>query len=279
MVILAPMRVLLISFATIFLLFIALLITRLWGQGQQFADFQHPFFDGPSSVLILKAQNQNQMDEAIATKPDIAIWLDVETSLDKKIIVFAKEFSPQEMSVEAYRGPRSMAYDLQKLKNMHPQVKELHEVVSKYPAQRFVLNVLDNVESVHKWLTESTRGLSGEKRFLLQSDYNVVMSSIKELEPFWLYGSSQADLMRFLTFDSMWILPAVPFKGDVFVSPFKLMKRPAFNEKILAEVRRRNKKIVLGPATDKSEYDDASRLKADGIMIEKLSDFSTWTRP
>jgi hypothetical protein len=274
------MRVILISIFSVALLFIILAITRFWGMGQHFPDFQHPFFSGSTSPLfILKVSSEKEIDEALQLKKDFAFWLDVETTSDKKLIAFSREFSPKEISIEAYRGPKSMAYEFQKLQNIRPEIRELKAVLTKYPDQRFILNVLDNVEDVHILLTDSLKGLSGEKRFLLQSNYNVVMTSIKEIEPFWLYGCSQADLMRFMTFESMWILPSITFKGDVFISPFKLVNREAFNEDILQEVRRRKKKIVLGPLLSKAEFDDASRLKADGLVIEKLSDFLAWTRP
>lgn len=274
------MRLILISFASMLLLFILVTITRFWGLGQQYPDFQHAFFENsPVPVVILKVSNEKQLEDAIKIKPDLGIWLDVETTLDAKVVVFAREFNAKELSIEAFRGPKSMAYEFQKLKNIHPELMELQTLVSKYPQLRFVLNITDNVDNVHKWVTDVLKGQSGEKRFLLQSNYNVIMTSIKDIEPFWLYGCSQADLMRFLTFDSMWILPATPFKGDVFISPFNLMGRNAINENVIAEARRRKKKIVLGPLLNKSEFDDASRLKADGIVIEKLSDFLTWTRP
>jgi hypothetical protein len=279
-VVLGPMRVLFISLASVLLLFVVLLITRLWGMGQQYPEFQHPFFQaGPAPVVILKAESEGEIDQALKQKSDLAIWLDIGTTLDKKLIIFSRDFSSKDMSIEAYRGPKPIGYEFQKLKNIQPEIRELKDIIAKYPEQRFVLNVVDNVENVHKWLTESLKGMNGEKRFLLQSNYNVIMTSIKDIEPFWLYGCSQADLMRFMTFESMWILPSIPFKGDVFISPYKLMKREAFNDAIIEEVRRRKKKIVLGPLVDKSEFDDASRLKADGIVIENLSDFLAWTRP
>jgi hypothetical protein len=279
-VVLNSMRVLFISVVSVVVLFVVLTMTRLWGLGQQFPPFEHPFFANTSGpLLILRTENEKELQEAVAAKPDVVIWLDVETTSDKKVITFSRDFTPKEMSIEAYRGPKSFAYQYQQLQIVHPDVRELHDIVAKYPQQRFVMNVTDNVENVHKWITESLKDLAAEKRILLQSNYNVIMTSIKELQPFWLYGCSQADLMRFLTFDSMWILPATPFKGDVYISPFKLLGRPAFHENILEEVRRRNKKIILGPAIDKSEYDDAVRLKADGIIVENLSDFLVWTRP
>jgi hypothetical protein len=279
MLLVATMRVVILSLGAVLILFISVLITRFWGQGQQFVDFQHPFFQAASPLYIIKAKQESDIDEALTAQPLAGIWLDVETTLDKKVIVFTRDFSEKELSMEAYRGPKSMAYDFQRLKNIRPEIKELKEVIAQYPQQHFILNILDNVENVHVAITQALKGLHAEKRILLQSNFNIVMSSIKELEPFWLYGCSQADLMRFLTFESMWVLPAAPFKGDVFISPYKLMNREAFNEEILQDVRRRKKKIVLGPILQRTDFADALRLKADGIVIENLADFLAWTRP
>lgn len=274
------MRVVFISVVSIVVLFVVLLTSRLWGLGQQYPDFQHPFFENVASpAIIVKVKSEKDLEETLQKKADALVWLDVETSSDHKLIVFAMDLNPQQMSIEAYRGPKSLAYPLQQLKNMHPDVRELHDIVAKYPQQKFVLNILDNVEGVHTDLAAALKGLSPEKRILVQSNYNVIIDSVKELEPFWLYGCSQADLMRFLTFESMWILPSTPFKGDVYVSPFVLLGRPAFHETTIEEVRRRKKKIILGPALDKKEFDDAIRMKVDAIIVEKLSDYLEWSRP
>ncbi len=274
------MRVLFISIVSIIVLFVVLLISRLWGLGQKYPDFQHPFFENLAApAIVIKAQTEKELDDTLRAKPDVLFWLDVETTSDKKLIVFSMDLNPKQMSIEAYRGPKPMGYPFQQLKNTHPDIRELRDVIAKYPGQKFVLNILDNVEGVHTGLVEALKGLSPEKRILVQSNYNVIMTSVKELEPFWLFGCSQADLMRFLTFESMWILPATPFKGDVFISPFVLLGRPAFHETALEEVRRRKKKIILGPALDKKEFDDAVRMKADAIIIENLSDYLDWSRP
>ena len=274
----STMRVLFISVVSVFVLFVILLTSRLWGLGQSFPEFQHPFFES-APLTILKVGSDKELKEALQQKPDLVFWLDVTTTKDHKLIVFGRDFASSDMSIEAFHGPKSLAYDYAKMQQIHPEVRELREVISEYTTQKFVLNILDNVDNVHIGVTEALKGLSAEKRILLQSNYNVVMTSTKEIEPFWLYGCSQADLMRFLTFESMWILPATPFKGDVYISPFVLVGRPAFHESTLEEVRRRNKKIVLGPALDKKEFDDAVRLKADGVIVEKLSDFLEWSRP
>lgn len=274
------MRVLFISIVSVVILFVVLLTSRLWGMGQVYPEFQHPFFENlQTPAVIVKTQTEKELLEVLQQKPDAIIWLDVETTTDHKMIVFSVELDPKQMSIEAYRGPRSMSYPLQQLKNMHPDIRELHEVLAAHPQQKFVLNIMDNVEGVHTDTIDAIKDLAPEKRVLIQSNYNVILTSIKELQPFWLYGCTQADLMRFLTFESMWILPATPFKGDVFIAPFVLLGRPAFHETTLEEARRRHKKIILGPALDKKEFDDAVRMKADGIIVDNLSDYLDWSRP
>lgn len=273
------MRVLIISICSLLVLGMILLTTRFWGLGQPYQEFQHPFFqNAPAQGVILKVTQDSQIEESLKQKPDlIAFWIDVETSVDKKVIVFSRDFSEKDLSIEAYRGPKSQSYTFAQLKVMQPTVMELHDLLSRHPQQRFVLNVLDNVENVHLWIREALQGLEPEKRILLQSNYNVIMSSIKEMEPFWLYGCSQADLMRFLTFESMGILPATPFHGDVFIAPQKILNRPAYNEDILQEIRRRHKKILLGPVTTKEGFDYVSHMKPDAFLIENLSDFLKWS--
>jgi hypothetical protein len=82
--------------------------------------------------------------------------------------------------------------------------------------------------------------------------------------------------MRMMSFDSMWILPSTQFKGDVFISPFTLLKRPAFNDDIVAEMKRRHKKIFLGPISTKEQLDDAKRLGADAYITEDLPQLQEW---
>lgn len=277
------MRVLLISLGAIVVFGMILLTTRLWGLGIAHTGFQHPFFDEAASkarpIVALKAKSESQIQAGLAEKMDLVLWLDVETTEDQKLVVFSRELSEKEMSVEGYRGPKSYAYSFEQLAAHNPEIRLLRDVVAAYPTQRFILNILDNVDNVHLWTTEALKGLSPEKRILLQSNYNVVMESIKKLEPFWLYGCSQADLMRFLAFEGMWVLPAAPFKGDVYIAPFKLLNRPAFHDVTIEEVHRRFKKVFLGPVVNKAQFDDATRLKVDGLIVENLRDYLSWARP
>ena len=58
--------------------------------------------------------------------------------------------------------------------------------------------------------------------------------------------------------------------GDVFVAPFKVFKKPALNDNIIEEVRRRKKRIFLGPIENAAQLAEAQRYNADGLITADL---------
>ncbi|MBO9668465.1 MAG: hypothetical protein J7501_16830, partial [Bdellovibrio sp.] len=110
----------------------------------------------------------------------------------------------------------------------------------------------------------------------IQSEANVVIQAVKDLKPEWIYGTGTPDLMRLMSFDSLWVLPATQFKGDVFVAPFKILNRPAFNDDVIAEMRRRKKRVFLGPIKTEEEFNRARAYNADGYITEDLTQLTNW---
>ncbi|MNL70746.1 hypothetical protein D3C87_1957960 [compost metagenome] len=54
------------------------------------------------------------------------------------------------------------------------------------------------------------------------------------------------------------------------------MKRPAFNDDIIEEMRRRNKRVFLGPIMNEEQFKMAERYKADGLITENLDELMQW---
>ena len=133
--------------------------------------------------------------------------------------------------------------------------------------------MVDNTHEVHIAVTKAIENLNPNHRTMIQSDALIILKSIKEIRPEFIYGTSTPDIMRFLVMNSMWIIPSTQFKGDVYVAPFKVQNRPAFNDDVIAEVRRRNKRIYLGPITTAEELSYAQKIKADGYIISNLEEF------
>lgn len=145
-------------------------------------------------------------------------------------------------------------------------VAQAAEILKNNPRHRFILNVTKNVERIDEKVA-SILSDTDNGRVLIESPFDVVMSSIKLLKPLLVYGSSQADQMRFRVFESLGILTATPFKGDAYVGPITLQKVPVFNEQTQHELKRRFKKTILGPLNTAAEVAQALRLDVDGIYM------------
>lgn len=167
-------------------------------------------------------------------------------------------------------GGRLSEYPWEQINEFYKNTPALKEFYEQFPQNRFVLNIIDNVGEAHTTLVDTIKDLKPNDRTLIQSDVLVIMTSIKEIKPEWVYGTSTPDLMRLMTFDSMFVLPSTQFKGDVFIAPFTIMKRPAFNDDIITEMRRRNKRIFLGPIENEQQFAEASRIKVEGYITNNL---------
>lgn len=277
----SPMRIIFITIASLVALAILVLMARIWGMGQVHYKFEHAFFNGTTPMIIVKADTLDAVKEALKLRPDAIIWADVRFSREKipfilpasrdvEFLDMKKAEQEKNPTTPILIGGRLAEYPWEQINEFYKTTPALKEYYEQFPQTRFVLNIIDNTSEAHIALVNAIKDFKPNERTFIQSDALILMTSIKEIKPEWVYGTSTPDLMRFLTFDSMFILPSTQFKGDVFVAPFLLRKRPAFNDDIIAEMRHRNKRVILGPITNENEYAEASRLNADGLITENL---------
>nr|WP_295902479.1 hypothetical protein [uncultured Bdellovibrio sp.] len=275
------MRIFFITFATVVVLGILILMARIWGLGQNYPLYEHAFFSGPTPMIIVKTDTLQGAQEILKLRPDAVIWLDVRFSREKVPFVLPatrdKEFldmkhheQEKNPTTPIMIGSKLSEYPWEQINEFYKTTPALKEFYEQLPQTRFVLNIVDNVADAHTALVDAISGLKPNDRTLIQSEALIIMTSIKDLKPEWVYGTSTPDLMRLLTFDSLYVLPSTQFKGDVFVAPFTLLKRPAFNADIIEEMRRRNKRIFLGPIQNEAQLAEASRYRADGYITENL---------
>lgn len=281
------MRFIFVTIMTLILVGILLLTARIWGLGQVFPPFEHDFFKGNQPFIILKADTLDQVTAATTAQPDVIIWADVRVSKDKVAFILSSDKDAEFLNFKRTEqeknpttpimtGGKLSDYSWEQINEFYKNTPALKEYYEQFPQTRFVLNIVDNVTDVHLDVIRTIEGLNPNPRTLIQSDTLVIMTAIKDLKPEWVYGTSIPDLMRFLAFDSLWILPSTQFKGDVFISPFTLMKRPAFNADIIEEMRRRNKRVFLGPIESKAQFEEAKSYKAEGYITTDLSQLKSF---
>ncbi len=152
----------------------------------------------------------------------------------------------------------------------------LFQILDKLEGQRVILNIESNVEDIDRQLTQGLPAFLGKTPFLLQSRYDVVLRATKETFADVPYGSSQSDWLRMNSFSGMapWrggLLPAAPFRGDVYIAPLRWRKIPLIKEELVTEIHRRQKYLIAGPLKTLDELHQAQRLGIDGYYVTEPS--------
>lgn len=244
------MRLIGLTFITfVFLALIAITI-HFWGLGQNKKNFEHPWDQMPKPWRVVSLQ---LIEKA---SPKDFIWIDVVESAEKNI------FSIQTGEFEASKK----SWTELELKNKG--ITPLKKALEKAAGHNLILNVLSNTENLDLRLSEMIPKELRDK-VLIQSPYDVILSSLKKQQPLWLFGISDAERVRMRTFESLWLLPAAPFEGDVYVGTFFKKKVELLSENIVSEIKRRGKKLIVGPLKSKEELELALRLGVDGVLIDQ----------
>lgn len=275
------MRIIAISILSLVVVAVLITMARIWGLSQPHYLYEHAFFSGPTPLVIAKVSTLEDAQTAIALKSDVVLWLDVRFSKervpyilnparDAEFLKFKQSEQEKHPETPIFTGGRLAEYSWEQINEFYKTTPALKELYEQFPQTRFVLNMVDNVSEAHVKLVEAIVDFKPNERTLVQSDALILMTSTKELKPEWVYGTSVPDLMRLLTLDSMYVLPATIFKGDVFIAPFTLKGRPAFNDDVITEMHRRQKRIFLGPIQNEAQLQQAQSYKAVGYITDNL---------
>lgn len=244
------MRLITLTIGTLLVFFIVFMAARMWGENQTYRPYDAPFLKLENPILVVPWEQNFLLEK----KPELILWADVYRTKDENLLV--KPWTDRNKAVKELEQTTTPT---------RPLLKELLE---KFPNTKFVVNCDDNVQDIQKQLAQVIREAKAIDRVLLQSNYNTILTSVKEIEPTLIFGSTIADITRLKTFKSMWLLPTAPFSGDVFFAPLKYRNRDAVSRDIVLEMKRRFKKVILGPLKNEQEIAEARTLEPDGLFVE-----------
>lgn len=256
------MKLLGLIFGTGLLALMALTMVRIWGQGQTYKPFQTPYFAQETSNSGPEIIVPWEQAFLLEKHPDLILWADTYRAADESLVV--RPWIERNTPKNKQTGDGKMD-DAQTATGARPLLKDL---LLKYPAARFVINCNANQDSIHQQLAKVFQETKSEGRVLLQSDYNTILESVKAIIPMMIYGSTVADLTRIKAMSSLWLLPAAPFKGDVIFVPLQYRNRDTIDRDMAMEMKRRFKKIFVGPLGTPEEVEQAKELGADGFFVE-----------
>jgi hypothetical protein len=237
------MRFFAVLFATIVVACMSLGIIYFWGMGRVYPKYDHPFFTPAKPWVVLPRTLFN--DPSIQRRdPNFIEWIDVYRNKENTLVIDKLE-----------------------------STELLSEAMPKLKGRRVILNIASNVEDIDRQMSAFLAPYLENTSVLIQSEYDVVLRATKEESANMPFGSSQSDRLRFNTFEGMapWpggLLPATPFHGDIYISPLKWKNISLVNSRIVQEVHRRQKYVILGPLRQNSELEQAQSLAPDGFILE-----------
>lgn len=243
------MRILLLSLGIIIIGGLGLFTIRTRGLSQNHSQFDHSWNSKPTPWIALPWSSE------FSNHAQVILWIDVYQSNEG--VVFALKNRPSYLKKQ---------YNADEFAKLEPV--ELSSLVESLKDRDLVLNVISNKELID----EKIAGLFDarfDNHILIQSDYDVILDSLKKLKPMWLYGTSSSERVRFRTLESMWVEPAMKYSRDVYVGPLRQKGVELLSENILSELKRRKKKILVGPLSSKDEQELVQRLGIDGVFIDQ----------
>lgn len=284
----AIVKIILGCFIVIFLSWFSF---KFYGENQRYTPYDHPLIqDAGPWVMAYGGESSSYPShtmvaiDAALKNPKVWLALDISMSADRSFYAiphdyFAKEDKRAWVKWKDHEIERLDAGENFKsadgafpYKNQNLKFPKLEEIMSKYPSAKFFLWFRDNEKDMDLIIASFLKKFPGlENRVLIYSEYDVVMRSLKEQLPRWVYGSADGERTRFLMFDAVGLQSAATLNGDFYFTPLKQGTVKMISETIKHEVERRQLPLILGPLMTDVEIEEAVRLLPRGYLTKDSS--------
>lgn len=262
----------------------------LYGKMQSFIPYDHPImkiefpwvmaYGGDSAHY--PSHTKLAFDSAIV-KPQVWLAVDVFLSAENHFYAIPANFvnptqkpwsSLTDAEIENIDAGQQSLNPIQKLLNTIQTSQEtklhfykLEDLLALYPQTHFLLWFRDNVRDLDLIISSALKRIPNiENRIIINSEYDVVLRSLKEQLPRWVYGCGVGEKTRFLMMDSLQLIAVTSLKGDFYLSSLKQGKVNLVNPELHAELKRRYLPFILGPLETEKDVNDALRLSPEGYL-------------
>lgn len=250
------MRILLITLVTFFVFFIALLTIKFWGKAQIYTDYKHAIFQQKSAVGIeFLRPSYDRLAEVI--KSDKNIYLDVTVTFDQKLVIPKRKWISTEKPIRLFK--------YEEIKN---DVILATDIKDQLVNRKIIFNLVENAQAIHETFMYDMKQMGMEKgeNFIVTSQFEAPIKALKEIAPALIYGSTQPEILKIVAMQSMYVLEAANIRADIIIHPLKIRNQNFFNDEIMEELKRRYKKIIVGPINSE-ELSEAQRLQPFAVIL------------
>ena len=83
-----------------------------------------------------------------------------------------------------------------------------------------------------------------------------------------LFGTTQPEILKLKAMESLHLIEAATMRADVLIYPLTYYKKTFYTEALQTELKRRFKKIIVGPVSA-TEIEEAKKLNPLGIIVQE----------
>lgn len=249
------MRIVVVTISSLLVFFIGLLTVKFWGKAQTYTPYNHAMLREQGAPIEFYKPSYERLNEALASAKNL--FLDVTVTFDQKLVIPRRKFVATEKPIKLFK------YD--EIKNDVLLVADLKE---RLLGRKIIFNLVDNARAIHETFIFDLKAMGMDKgdNFIVTSQYEAPIKALKELAPAFVYGSTQPEILKIVAMQSMYVLEAVSIRADVIIHPLKIRNQFFYNNEILEELKRRHKKIIIGPISA-DELPNARQLNPFGFIL------------
>ncbi len=241
-------------------------LIKMWGGSQLYIEYKHPFYADVTDTLIFKVLKPQNLNAGLKTENNV--YLNVAVTVDKKLIVIDPAYETDKQTSEK-RTSKFQSRSFDEIQSTDPNSAVLLEnYKNELQDKRIIFNMSDNPLSGSPVFIDTMKNLGFEagNNFVFVSAYDPPAKDLKELQPTYLFGSTEPEILRIKAMESLFILEAATFRADIIIHPLTYYNRPFFTDKLIENINKRFKKIIIGPIAE-SEKEEALKLNPLGIII------------
>ncbi len=247
------MRLFFSVFISLFVSAVFFFTVKFWGQSQRYIDYNHAFYSNVQAPLIFEKSTEKTLVENLQSNKNL--YLDIAITLDQQIVLPLQSENTKFRSVN------------------FNDVKSSAVLMSDYATQlngrRFILNLIENpIAGPDIILNELKKmGFDKENNFVFTSPYDAQMKDLKEKAPAYLFGTTNPEILRIKSMESVYLMEASVFRSDIVIHPINFYREAFFTETLLKDLKRRFKRFIVGPIKPE-QIEEAKKLNPLGIIIQ-----------
>jgi hypothetical protein len=261
------MRLIISTIIALVVSFVFFIIIKLWGASQAYIAYSHPLFENATTPITFKIATPATLKNDLESANQI--YLNVAVTQDQKLMIV----DPQYEALKRQSMKMPYRYNSKTYEDQISSDSQSPLLVENYKDQlknkKIIFNMQDNpLQSTPVFIkTMADIGLEDGHNFIFISAYDPPAKDLKTLKPTYLFGSTDPEILKIKALESMYLVEVANYRADIVVHPMTYYKQPFYTETLLANLKHRHKKFIIGPLQD-GEMAAAMALNPFGVIIK-----------